>query len=126
MSFEQHSYYLLKLLEMFIFLSKFHYKITVFENYDYSPRFAGNNFMSIPVLVKFEFFSPLHRSFEIRLEEESVTKYKCSIIQTEQNTTKRNKIQHDKIKKCQNINTTKYKRTKYKLPKYKSNKIQVQ
>ena len=54
---------------------------------------------------------------------ESVTKYKCSIIQTEQNTTKRNKIQHDKIQKFQNTNTTKYKRTKYKLPKHKCNKI---
>ena len=56
---------------------------------------------------------------------ESVTKYKCSILQTEQNTTKRNKIQHDKIQKCQNTNTTKYKRTKYKLPKYKCKKIQM-
>ena len=57
---------------------------------------------------------------------ESVTKYKCSILQTEQNTTKRNQIQHGKIQKCQNTNTIKYKRTKYKLPKYKSNQIQIQ
>ena len=47
----------------------------------------------------------------------SQSKYKCSIIQTEQNTTKRNKIQHDKIQKFprykiqmkQNTNGTKYK-----------------
>ena len=42
-------------------------------------------------------------------QSESVTKYKCYIIQTEQNTTKRNKIQHDKIQKFQNRNKTKYK-----------------
>ena len=56
----------------------------------------------------------------------SQSKYKYSIIQTEQNTTKCNKIQQDKIQKFQNTNTTKYKRTKYKLPKYKCNKIQMQ
>ena len=55
----------------------------------------------------------------------SQSKYKYSIIQTEQNTTKCNKIQQDKIQKFQNTNTTKYKRTKYKLPKYKCNKMQM-
>ena len=37
----------------------------------------------------------------------SQSKLKCSIIQREQNTTKRNKIQHDKVQKFQNTDTTK-------------------
>ena len=59
---------------------------------------------------------------------ESVTKYKCSIIQTERNTIqtwqnakipkyKHDKIQIAKIQMQQNTNTTKYKRTKYKCNK---------
>ena len=56
----------------------------------------------------------------------SQSKYKYSIIQTEQNTTKCNKIQQDQIQKFQNTKLTKYKRTKYKLPKYKCNKMQMQ
>ena len=51
---------------------------------------------------------------------ESVTKYKCSIIQTEQNTTKNTnmtkcKCKHDKIQMEQNMNTTKYKCTKIQM-----------
>ena len=56
----------------------------------------------------------------------SVTKYKCSIIQTEQNTTDVDKIQIEQNAKFQNTNTTEYKRTKYKWSKYKCNKIQMQ
>ena len=67
-----------------------------------------------------------------------MTKYKCFIIQKEQNTTP--KYKHDKMQKFQNTNMTKYKRTKYKckkiqmqqnhlehntkISKYKHNKIQ--
>ena len=77
--------------------------------------------------------------------DESVTKYKCFIIQTEQNTTPKynwNKIKCDKMQKIttkykwnkiqiqQNINITKYKCNKIqieqneKVPKYKLDKIQ--
>ena len=56
---------------------------------------------------------------------ESVTKYKCSIIQTDQNTNA-TKYKYDKIQKFQNTSRTKYKRTKYKWPKYKWNKIQIE
>ena len=52
--------------------------------------------------------------------------YKCSIIQTEQNTTDVDKIQIEQNAKEQNTNTTEYKRTKYKWSKYKCNKIQMQ
>ena len=50
--------------------------------------------------------------FNISSKLESVTKYKCSTIQTEQNTIKRNKIQQQKI-------------PKYKHDKIQKNKIQI-
>ena len=58
-----------------------------------------------------------------------MTKFKYSIIETEQNTTpkyKQNKIQTWQNAKFPNTNMTKYKRTKYKFPKYKWSRRQIE
>ena len=54
----------------------------------------------------------------------SVTRYKYSIIQTEQNTKRienDTKYKTDKMQKFQNTNTTKYKLLKYKCEKIQMN-----